>query len=291
MNQQSLFLATLINYNVNVRGTLEYCVQKDSYDVNFFNARKRAVLIEVDEPRTPLKSIIDQSGDNGANLEKEIRSFYDEVYGPESTVLKLDGEGKELRVDHAQHEVIYRHVLSIHESVDSMIRSLINQFHTANVNIAELEQLENLEEAIYRGVAYVTLLPDLWRRFNEYQTARREADGKETPASNFIGRDLQTLIGHIGFVRQHAHLTNLTYKGMEDRINVLVENMIGRRDLAVGRTFLDVYRETIETVNAYVRDADKAFIELFPKVMNDLREQAKINAEAQAKAEAEEQKA
>ena len=119
MNQASQVLTTLIHYNVAVRDTMEYCLNKQEYDVNLFKEKKRSVLVEVEE-HTPLKDIIEHSGENGEKLEKAIREFYDEIYGDNSTVLHLAEDG--LRVDHNQHLAIYKHVLPIHENVTSMIR-------------------------------------------------------------------------------------------------------------------------------------------------------------------------
>jgi hypothetical protein len=88
MNQISEVLTTLIHYKVVVRDTLEYTLPKDAYDVALFKEKKRSILVEVDQP-TPLKSILDRSGDNGKNLEKTIRDFYDQVYGDSSTILEI----------------------------------------------------------------------------------------------------------------------------------------------------------------------------------------------------------
>ena len=75
MNQTSVVLTTLLHYNVMVRDTLEYCLPKETYDVNLFKEKKRSVLVEVDQ-NTPLKKIITDSGENGEKLEKAIRDFY-----------------------------------------------------------------------------------------------------------------------------------------------------------------------------------------------------------------------
>ena len=89
MNQTSVVITTLLHYNVQVRDTLEYCLRKDQYDTNLFNEKKRSVLVEVDQ-HTPLKNIIDNSGENGEKLEKAIRDFYAEVYGEDISVDKTE---------------------------------------------------------------------------------------------------------------------------------------------------------------------------------------------------------
>ncbi|OPZ34138.1 MAG: hypothetical protein BWY98_01199 [Tenericutes bacterium ADurb.BinA155] len=272
MNQISEVLATLIHYNVAVRDTLEYCLKKDSYDANLFKEKKRSILVEVDQ-HTPLKDIIDHSGENGVKLEKSIRDFYDKVYGDNSTILHLADDG--LRVDHNQHLVIYENVMPIHENINYMILGVINDGHKKNLDIAEMEKLWKADETMYRGVAYMTLVNDLIGLFNDFNKAMQESKGQPSPASNFIGKDLQTVINQINFVRANAKETDLVYKNMEDHINALMENMTGRRDLPEGKKFPDVMKETQDLINIYVRDAEAKFRELYVPAMNELVAQAK----------------
>jgi hypothetical protein len=276
-------LTTLLHYNVAVRDTLEYCLKKDTYDANLFKEKKRSVLVEVDE-KTPLKNILDNSGDNGAKLEKLIREFHEEVYGDKSTILSLASDG--LRVDHNQHAAIYKGVLPIHENVNSMILGIINDAHQKNIDVAEAEKVEGTEEAMFRGVCYMTLVSDLCRLFNEYNQARNEAKGEETPASRFIGNDIAEVIKNIGFVRQNARLKDAVYKNMEDKISNLVEYMTGRRDLPVGKKFPDVMNETNETIRLYVRDAEAAFRAVYPPLVQALIDQTRNRQQGEKKEEA-----
>ncbi len=283
MNQISEVVTTLEHYNVAVRDTLEYCIRKDAYDTKLFEEKKRSILVEVDQ-HTPLKDIIDHSGENGEKLEKSIRDFYAEVYGDDSTILKAADDG--LRVDHNQHLAIYKHVLPIHENVNNMILGVLQNGHQNNLDVADVEKLHDADEAMYRGVAYMALVNDLCRLFNEYNQARNEAKGEETPASKFIGNDISAIIQNINFVRGNAKITSAVYKNMEDKIVCLMENMTGRRDLPVGKKFPDVMRETIETINLYVRDTEAAFRAVYVPTINALIQQVK---EDDAKKAAEEE--
>ena len=114
MNNVSKVVGTLIHYSHKIRETLEYTLPKEKYDINVYNDKKRSILVEINE-QTPLKNIIDHSGENGANLEKRIRDFYETVYGDNSTILHLGNDG--LRVDHNQHMVIFEEVVYIHEQI------------------------------------------------------------------------------------------------------------------------------------------------------------------------------
>ena len=284
MNQISEVVTTLEHYNVAVRDTLEYCIRKDSYDPKLFEEKKRSILVEVDQ-HTPLKDIINHSGENGEKLEKAIRDFYAEVYGDDSTILKAADDG--LRVDHNQHLAIYRHVLPIHENVNNMIMGVLANGHQNNLDVADVEKLHDADEAMYRGVAYMALVNDLCKLFNEYNQARNEAKGEETAASKFIGNDISAIIQNINFVRGNAKVTNAVYKNMEDKIVGLMENMTGRRDLPVGKKFPDVMRETIETINLYVRDTEAAFRAIYVPTVNALIEQVKADDAKKAAEEAE----
>ncbi len=283
MNQISEVVTTLEHYNVAVRDTLEYCIRKDTYDLKLFQEKKRSILVEVDQ-HTPLKDIIDHSGENGQKLETAIRDFYAEVYGDDSTILKAADDG--LRVDHNQHLAIYKHVLPIHENVNNMIMGVLANGHQNNLDVADVEKLHDADEAMYRGVAYMALVNDLCKLFNEYNQARNEAKGEETPASKFIGNDISAVIQNINFVRQNAKLTNAVYKNMEDKIVALMEYMTGRRDLPVGKKFPDVMREAIETINLYVRDTEAAFRAIYAPTINALIEQVKADDAKKAAAEA-----
>ena len=279
MNQASQVLTTLIHYNVAVRDTMEYCLVKQEYDPNLFKEKKRSVLVEVEE-HTPLKDIIEHSGENGEKLEKAIREFYDEIYGDNSTVLHLAEDG--LRVDHNQHLAIYRHVLPIHENVTSMIRGILQDAHAKNIDVAEAEKVQLASDKMFRAVAYLTLVGDLNRLFDEYNQARKDAGGAESPASKFIGNDISAVIQHINFVRGNCRLTDAVYKNMEDKISALMEMMTGRRDLPVGKNFPDVMREAIETINLYIRDAEAAFRACYPQLIQALLDQVKADQEAHA---------
>lgn len=273
MNQPSVVITTLLHYCVSVRDTMEYCLRKDTYDADQFKEKRRSVLAEVDQP-TPLKNIIDNSGENGEKLEKDIRAFYDEIYGDSSTVLHLAEDG--LRVDHNQHLAIYKHVLPIHENVYSMITSILADAKGKKIDVAAVEKVARSEEEMFRAVSFLTLVGDLNRFFEEYQKARQEAQGQETAASRFIGNDIGELLGHINRVKANAKLTDVAYKAMEDQVYFLTEYMTGKRDLPVGKTFPAVMQETMTAIQTYIRDAEARFRECYPPLVKELVEQ--VNA-------------
>ena len=282
MNQNTETVVTLVHYNVAVRDTLEYCLQKQTYDVKLFESKKNTILQEIKQ-NTPLKAILDHSGDNGKKMEEMIESLYNDVYGEKSTILKISGD--KLVVDHAQHLAIFEKVLPIHDNITSMIRGVIQdgvnkqnaapEEQKAALSMEEATKLWHAEDAMYRAVAYLTLVNELNKLFSDYNIARNEAKGANTPASNFIGQDISKVIGFINQVRGTAIETDLVYKAMEDKINALVENCIGRRDLPVGKRCPEVQHKIHENNNQYVRDAEAAMNAIYPEMVNDLINQVK----------------
>lgn len=276
MNQISEVITTLEHYKVVIRDTLEYTLPRDKYDMDAYNEKKRSILIELDQ-NTPLKSIITNSGENGEKLEKMIRDFYEEVYDEGSTILKAAEDG--LRVDHAQHLAIFKGVLPIHENIEGMVRGIIADAkkNNPNVDLAQVENVDLLEERMYRTVAYLTLTNQLIKLFSDYNQARREAKGEESAASKFIGNDINEVIGDLNMVRANSRITDARFMGVQDKVFELVEFMTGRRDLPSGKGFGDVIRETQSAVGGLVSEVEPAFRDAYVPLLNELIEQAKAN--------------
>ena len=73
-------IVTLLHYNTIIRDTLEYTIKKKEYNLDFYNFKKRGVLVEI-EQNTPLKIFLDKAGENGQKLTTRIKDFYDTIYG------------------------------------------------------------------------------------------------------------------------------------------------------------------------------------------------------------------
>ena len=279
MNQPTQVIATLEHYKVAIRDTLEYTLNKEAYNLDAYKEKKRSVLIEVEQP-TPLKSIINASGENGQKLEKMIRDFYDDVYGDESTILKAADDG--LRVDHAQHIAIFKGVVPIHENIEAMVSGIIRDAKGKGIDVSQAEAADLAEERLYRGVCYLTMVGQLVRLFNDYNVARREAKGEESPASKFIGNDISEVITLINTVRANNRLTDERYMGVQDKVFALVEYMTGRRDLPTGKGFPEVIRETEDSINGFIREVEPLWKQTYDPLIRELVEIAKAQ---QAKAE------
>lgn len=189
MNHNTQTIVTLIHYNVAVRDTLEYCLQKNVYDVKAFEAKKNTLLTEVNN-NTPLKAILDNSGDNGKKMEDSIRAMVEEVYGDKSTICKVSGDN--LVVDHAQHLAIFAHALPIHDNVTSMIRGVIadgeqkaaaakTDEEKAALSMEDAKKLWLAEDRMFRAVAYLTLVNELNKALQRLQHRPQRSPRRKHP--------------------------------------------------------------------------------------------------------------
>ncbi len=252
MNNYTLAIASFIRFDVVVFNTLEYVMRKDNYDINAYNARKEIITTEISK-NTPLKNCLDNSGEAGEKLLNKIKDLLTTVYSDESTIVRVAGDGKEIRVDSAQHIAIYDAVLPIHEELRSIIAAHVAQAQKEDkydepTYPLVLEQ----EEYFYRGLVNMLLLDDLDHLFAEYNKARAEAKGAITPQSNFIQNDIGRIVNFMNASRQQSPLRSADYYQMIDPLFALIEMTSGRRDLPEGKNFGEVFTETKNIVREKV---------------------------------------
>ena len=160
MNNYTGAIASFIRFNVVLFNTLEYVMKKDNYDLNAFNARKEIISTEISK-NTPLKSCLDNSGEAGTKLLEKIKDLLDTIYGDDSTIVRKSADGKELRVDAAQHIAVFEAVLPIHEEVRSIISAHLAQANKQNMmDEPTFIDVINKEELFYHGLANMLLIDE-----------------------------------------------------------------------------------------------------------------------------------
>lgn len=243
MNNYTIAISSFLRFNVVILNTLEYVMRKDKYDLNAYKGRKEIIEKEI-TTNTPLKSCLDNSGDAGKALIEKIQNISNEIYGENSTIVKLAGDESELRVDQAQHIVVYESVLPVYEEIRHVIVAHVQQARKEEAyNDEILDKALLATEYFYRGIVNMLLLDDLDHLFAEYNKARQEAGGKITPQSNFIQGDIQKIVTLLNQTRQNSPLTSADYYELIDPLFALVEMTSGRRDLPVGKNFGQVFTD------------------------------------------------
>ena len=284
MNNYTGAIASFIRFNVVLFNTLEYVMKKDNYDLNAFNARKEIISTEISK-NTPLKSCLDNSGEAGTKLLEKIKDLLDTIYGDDSTIVRKSADGKELRVDAAQHIAVFEAVLPIHEEVRSIISAHLVQANKQNMmDEPTFIDVINKEELFYHGLANMLLIDELDHLFAEYNKARNEAKGAITPQSNFISNDINRVVSLMNMLRQRSPIKSNDYYELIDPEFALIEMTSGRRDLPEGKNFGDVFtsvkkiarEKTIKWENEW-KPAYDAFIRHFAEGAEKMNNQNAAN--------------
>ena len=284
MNNYTGAIASFIRFNVVLFNTLEYVMKKDNYDLNAFNARKEIISTEISK-NTPLKSCLDNSGEAGTKLLEKIKDLLETIYGDDSTIVRKSADGKELRVDAAQHIAVFEAVLPIHEEVRSIISAHLAQANKQNMmDEPTFIDVINKEELFYHGLANMLLIDELDHLFAEYNKARNEAKGAITPQSNFISNDINRVVSLMNMLRQRSPIKSNDYYELIDPEFALIEMTSGRRDLPEGKNFGDVFtsvkkiarEKTIRWENEW-KPAYDAFIRHFAEEAEKMNNQNAAN--------------
>ena len=284
MNNYTGAIASFIRFNVVLFNTLEYVMKKDNYDLNAFNARKEIISTEISK-NTPLKSCLDNSGEAGTKLLEKIEDLLETIYGDDSTIVRKSADGKELRVDAAQHIAVFEAVLPIHEEVRSIISAHLAQANKQNMmDEPTFIDVINKEELFYHGLANMLLIDELDHLFAEYNKARNEAKGAITPQSNFISNDINRVVSLMNMLRQRSPIKSNDYYELIDPEFALIEMTSGRRDLPEGKNFGDVFtsvkkiarEKTIKWENEW-KPAYDAFIRHFAEEAEKMNNQNAAN--------------
>jgi len=281
MNNMSLTIVTLIHYNVIVRDTLEYALIKNQYEPKVFETKKKAVLIELEQP-TALKQFVDANREIGKQIEDEVKALYATVYADDNTICKL--ANNELRVDSSQHLAIYDAVFPLHENIKRAIDGHIGFARSKSMLEDELIKLVVAEERMYRAIAFHCLYLDLEKLFIEYNKARSEAKGEITPQSNFVQGELTRVCKHIVYMRDHMAANDNEIWDVADYCVKSIDWTSGRRQLPAGKKFQECFAEGKKMTAEFLRKTEEAFKPLYQSAIKQVLEvsgknQGKIGVE------------
>ena len=182
MNNFSLYTFRLYHYLLTVRDTLEYTIKRE-HKVEVYESRKK-ILTENLEEGTPFGDFLKNNGETGDKIKEKIKSFIDELYSENSTILIPSGEN--VRVDVAQIVTLYDMTVGIAETLRDIVYQYIN-YGMKNEDVDQkLVQLVGEDERMYRVVLSMLVMLSFQESFAEFQKVMNESKGQPTPQSNFI---------------------------------------------------------------------------------------------------------
>lgn len=266
MNQTTHYIFNLYHYLLNLRDTLEYTIDREHQEA-LYNQRKKVLTDGLNE-NAPLGNFLKNNPEQGEKLTAQLKEFIDEVYGEDSTILRLS-EGK-VRVDHGQHIKLFEMVAGLQETVRDIIYGYLNFAAQNNDSETIITDLMAAEDRLFRPVFVMLAMRELEKSFGEFQKVMNESQGKPTPQSNFIVQnEIVVLSRNIRFVIQHHHCTENEIMDVMDLTNAVIEMTEGRRERRDNKSFKDIFDDLNAKLNALVVKYEPLWREQFQKAINE----------------------
>lgn len=263
MNKLNTFVLGIYQVALIIRDTLEYAVIRESYSLEAYEQRKKALEMLLEE-NAPLQTFIKNNGEKAQEILVNIQRFQENIYGEQSTIVSKTSNG--LKVDHNQHVQIYEQVIGIYQTLLDILFGYMNYAKENGLADDEVIELFKLDERVFRLYAHIALVHDLMRNFTEFNKIVRENNGKTDPLSNFVVEDMKKLNGFVMFQKQHNRIIDVEYKEITDEVYAFIENMEGKRALPEGKSFPDIHRELSDKLIEELSKTEPKWKEQFQQI-------------------------
>jgi len=257
---------------------MEYALDRP-HNKDLYNQRKE-VLTKGTVEGSALGNFFKNNEEQGKKIQEKIDEFLKEVYGDESTILKVTEDGS-IRVDHTQNMKILDFVTGLSESIRDIVYGYVGYAKQQNQEDPEMTKLITLDDRLYRIVHASIAFTEFKKSFAEFQKVMGESQGKATPQSNFIVQnEIVKLSGMIRFSRGHHHCTDNQTLDILDELNAVIEMTEGRRDRRNDKSFKDLFDEIGNKLNAQIAVVEPQWKEQFNNVMKTYIEETRAKVEA-----------
>ena len=266
MNQTNHYIFNLYHYLLNLRDTLEYTIDRE-HNQQLYDQRKKVLSDGLNE-NAPLGNFLKNNPENGEKLSQQLREFVDEIYGDDSTILRLS-EGK-VRVDHGQHIKLFEMVAGLQEQIRDIVYGYLGFAAQNNDSESVLTDLVAADDKLFRPVYVMLAMREFEKSFGEFQKVMNESQGKQTPQSNFIVQnEISVLSRNIRFIIQHHHCMENEIMDVMDLTNAVIEMTEGRRERRDNKSFKDIFDDLNAKLNALVVKYEPLWREAFQKAVNE----------------------
>ncbi len=228
INKAGHYILGIYHFTIMLRDTLEYTFRKDSYHIAAYRARRQAFEKSL-EDKAQIKQILVKLGENGTKVETKLKEFVDLLYSDGSTILKVTAD--ELRVDHAQHLILFEMVIGLHQTFWDILSGYLQAATSRQDLNIDLAPLLEADERLYRTIALQGLMNEIEKVFLEFQKAMQESRGAKTPQSNYIVNDLTKLVQLVNFQKAHNRIKDTAFNDMVDGQLRVLEMIEGKREL------------------------------------------------------------
>ena len=270
LNNTNQYIFNIYHYLLNLRDTVEYTIDRE-HDRHIYDQRLN-VLTKGLEQGSALGNFLDNNKEQGDKIREKIKEFLDDVYGQDSTILKLTEDGK-LRVDHTQHLKLFDQVVGLQESVRDILYGYMNYARSKNESDEDMIKLVTLDERMTRSIFAMLIMRDFEKSFGEFQKVMAESNGQPTPQSNFIVQnEISKMASLLRFSRAHAHCTDNETLDLLDDVNEVIEMTEGRRDRRNNKSFQDIFNDINRRLNEYVAKLEPEWKKVYEGIFKQMVE-------------------
>ena len=274
LNGTNQYIFNIYHYLLNLRDTMEYTIDRE-HSKELYDQRK-AVLTNGLQTGSALGNFLDNNKEQGDKIREKLNEFLSDLYGEESTILKITEDGK-VRVDHTQHVKLFDEVVGLQESIRDILYGYLNFARSKNESDEDMMKMVALDEKMTRTIIAMLIMREFQKSFGEFQKVMAESKGQPTPQSNFIVQnEISKMASMIRFSRAHAHNTDNETLDLLDDVNKVIEMTEGRRDRRDNKSFSDIFNDINRRLNDHVSLLEpqwKAAYEALFKQMVELSQQ------------------
>ena len=250
LNGTNQYIFNIYHYLLNLRDTMEYTIDRE-HSKELYDQRK-AVLTNGLKTGSALGNFLDNNKEQGDKIREKLNEFLSDLYGEESTILKITEDGK-VRVDHTQHVKLFDEVVGLQESIRDILYGYLNFARSKNESDEDMMKMVALDEKMTRTIIAMLIMREFQKSFGEFQKVMAESKGQPTPQSNFIVQnEISKMASMIRFSRAHAHNTDNETLDLLDDVNKVIEMTEGRRDRRDNKSFSDIFNDINRRLNDHV---------------------------------------
>ena len=168
MNQETRYALAFYNVTLIIRDSLEYAIPNAKLAVENYNNRK-TMLAHLLEENSPIEFFCKNNGETGAKIKTQVHEFFDDVYGDDSRIVKIDHD--QVSVEQSLTIQLLDYIIGLHETFSDICRGFKNQFEKDGKLEDDYSKLLDVSDRFYRSLAIRTILVNSNAKFTEFNNA------------------------------------------------------------------------------------------------------------------------
>ena len=168
---------------------------------------------------------------NEVKLYRDRYSYDDFAMVKEDYVARVYSsiDGEKVVSDKGQKLKMLDFIVGLHETLQDVMKGLINQSKNDNTYEEELDTFLKYDEKFFRSLLCINLVDQIHALFLDFNKAMQQSKGEPGPATNFILNDLKRVVGFLKFENEHADKEDEGFKKAYDASFLMLQYMEGSK--------------------------------------------------------------